>query len=73
MACAAVSGGASGERSAVAGTDVAGEAGEDTEEASREVAVVTGVVVAGSPDEFNEGGAVVVDVPGSSVAEKGSP
>ena len=57
----------------MAGTDVVGEAGEDTGEASREVAVVTGVVVPGSPDEFNEGGAVVMDVPGSSGAKEGSP
>ena len=57
----------------MAGADVVGEEGEDTGEASREVAVVTGVVVAGSPDEFIEGGAVVVDVPGSSVTEEGSP
>ena len=73
MSCAAVTGGSTGERSAVSGTDVVSEAGEDTGEASREVAVVTGVVVAGSPDEFNEGGAIVVDVPGSSVAEESSP
>ena len=57
----------------MAGTDVVGEAGEDAGEASREFAVVTGVVVAGSPDKFNEGGAIVVDVPGLSVAEEGSP
>ena len=73
MSCAAIAGGATGERSAVAGTHVVGRAGEDTGEASREVGVVTGVVVAGNPDEFIEGGAVVVDVPGSSVAEKSSP
>ena len=73
MACAAVSGGASSERSAVAGTAVAGKAGEGTGEASHEVAAVTGVIMAGGPEEFNERGAAVVDVPGSSVPEKGSP
>ena len=55
------------------GAAVAGEAGEGTGEASGEVTAVPDVVVAKSPEEFNEWDAAIVDIPDSSAPETGSP